>query len=86
MADAKQLWIIIHNNVIYAIFGVITKEIFNQSYSAPSLLCGGNCMALVLIDPVIDRRLFLRRSGQGGRLRSVCYRRLSIPMDNKING
>jgi hypothetical protein len=35
MADAEQLWIIIHNNVIYAIFGVITKENFNQSYSAP---------------------------------------------------
>jgi hypothetical protein len=37
MADAKQLWIIIQNNVIYdyAIFGVITKENFNQSYSAP---------------------------------------------------
>jgi hypothetical protein len=39
MADAKQLWIIIHNNVIYAIFGVITKENFNQSYSAPR--CAG---------------------------------------------
>jgi hypothetical protein len=70
MADAEQLWIIIHNNVIYAIFGVITKENFNQSYSAPHL-CGGNCTALVFI----DRRLFLHRS-RGGRLRSVCYRRL----------
>jgi hypothetical protein len=39
MADAEQLWIIIHSNVIYAIFGVITKENFNQSYSAPR--CAG---------------------------------------------
>jgi hypothetical protein len=35
MADAEQQWIIIHNYVIYAIFGVITKENFKQSYSAP---------------------------------------------------
>ena len=27
------------NNVIYAIFGVITKENFNQSYSAPPPRC-----------------------------------------------
>jgi hypothetical protein len=35
MAEAEQLWIIIDNNVIYAIFGVITNENFNQSYSTP---------------------------------------------------
>jgi hypothetical protein len=50
MADAEQLWI----NVIYEIFGVITKENFNQSYSAPRC-AGGNCTALVLI----DRRLLI---------------------------
>ena len=68
MADAEQQLIIIHNNVIYAIFWVVTKENFNQSYSAPSIIF---CTALVLI----DRRLFLCRSREG-RLRSVCYRRL----------
>jgi hypothetical protein len=39
MADAQQLWIYYTNHVIYAIFGVITKENFNQSYSAPR--CAG---------------------------------------------
>jgi hypothetical protein len=65
MAHAEQLWIIIHNNVIYAIFGVITKENFNKPYSAPQLY-----------GISVDWSQTVSPPRQGGRLRSVCYRRL----------
>jgi hypothetical protein len=76
MANAKQLWIIIHNNVIYAIFGVITKENFNQSSSAPH--CAGQLYGIsVDWSQTVSSLLQLGWGGGGGgggggaRLRSV---------------
>ena len=68
--DAKQLWIIIHNNVIYAICSVITKENLNQSYSAP--IVRGKLYGIS-----VDWSQTVSPPLQGGRLRSVCYHRLN---------
>jgi hypothetical protein len=78
MADAEQLWIIIHNNVIYAIFGIITKENFNPSYSAPPPPIVRGQLYSISVD--WSQTVRFSAAPGGGLLRSVCYRGLIIPL------